>query len=208
MLMSARTPRKPSLQTYGYEPTDLLGVYRSTNPLLVQIPLLLLNELRDEPHNAFVQCFASQKRVRERAFRRLRELDWHILNETLWDYIVGLQSQMRQREGGMATSFPEEKITPEAVMEIGQRMREALLATMSPEERLAGLDPEELARLMAHIETFLINDKHRVTKKAQGNECVTLSLSQRKIIGTSSKIGRPQRATGASHYLGLHWTVH
>jgi hypothetical protein len=59
----------------------------------------------------------------------------------------------------MEKVLTQEGLTPEIVMGIGKKMREALLHTLTPEERLAGLNPEELARLMAHIETFLHQQK-------------------------------------------------
>ena len=54
-IFSAKTPPPALLQEYGYSVIEHPGVYRSANPLLQPVGLLLLNELRPELHNAFIQ---------------------------------------------------------------------------------------------------------------------------------------------------------
>jgi hypothetical protein len=54
LVVSAKTPRKATLHQFGYRQTETPGVYHSVQLLLRRIPLLVLNELRDEPHNAFI----------------------------------------------------------------------------------------------------------------------------------------------------------
>jgi hypothetical protein len=156
-VMSSRKPRALVLAEYGYRMGDIPGVYESRDPLLQRIPLLVLNELTPAPHNAFVQCFASWRKVRERAFRRLEQLDWESLSEPFWDFFVGLRSYwgIEGVEVEMSAMAQGEGLTPELVLETGKRLRKALLATLTPqeiqamlakltpEERLAGLAPEE-----------------------------------------------------------------
>lgn len=62
-IISAKQPQPETLTKWGYIGTEYSGVYKSQNPLLITIPLLSLNELSDEPHNAFIKCFASQQKL-------------------------------------------------------------------------------------------------------------------------------------------------
>lgn len=59
-VISARTPRAAVLRQYGYVETETPGVYRSSYPLLNQVQVIVLNQLRPVEQNAFVQCFASR----------------------------------------------------------------------------------------------------------------------------------------------------
>ena len=137
VLLSARTPRKDRLEKWGYE-EEQKGVFCSQLPLLRRVRLLVLNRLPPQPHNAFVKLFASRKREREAAFA---SLDAPTVAESpkLHAYMVGLQTALGVKgEVNMA-----EMLTPEKVMEIGEKVRQRILEMASPEERLAGLDPNE-----------------------------------------------------------------
>jgi hypothetical protein len=59
-ILSAKTPAAKTLRKFEYKLAEQSGVYRSDNVMLETLPLLVLNELRDEPHNAFVKSFASR----------------------------------------------------------------------------------------------------------------------------------------------------
>ena len=72
-LVSSKTPERETLRVFGYSRSDRTGVYRSENRLLKRISLILLNELSDEPHNAFLKCFASRKKEKASAFDSLRQ---------------------------------------------------------------------------------------------------------------------------------------
>ena len=128
---------------FGYSVTEHPGVYRSANPLLQPVVLLLLNELRPELHNAFIQCFASRGRVRRAAFKRLETMDWQELDEGFGDFFVGLQSHFAEAESEIIEMAKREVVTPETIMETGKRLRKSLLAVLTPAERLAGLAPAE-----------------------------------------------------------------
>ncbi|QTA78289.1 Uncharacterized protein dnl_05100 [Desulfonema limicola] len=58
-LTAAKTPRETTLKEFEYFPSEKSGVYHSKNLFLKNIPLILLNELSDKPHNAWIKCFAS-----------------------------------------------------------------------------------------------------------------------------------------------------
>ena len=143
VLMTARTPHSRFMDKYGYKPSEWPGVYHSDQPLLADITLIVLNELSPTPHNAFVQCFASRRRVRELAFRQMEASGWQQMSETLWEYVMGLRNRLTQKEGASMSIATSEGLTTEEVLKIGKRMRDALLATLTPEDRLAGLAPED-----------------------------------------------------------------
>lgn len=151
VLMSARTPHSRFMDRYGYKPSEWPGVYHSDQPLLAEITLIVLNELRPTQHNAFVQCFASRRRVREQAFEQLEASGWQQMSETLWEYIIGLRSRLTQKEGSSMSIATREGLTTEEVLKIGKRMRDALLATLTPEDRLDGLTPEGRQALAARL---------------------------------------------------------
>ncbi len=125
----------PRLVEWGYT-EERQGVFRSRLPLLWRVRLLVLNDLPSQPHNAYVKLFAS--RERDAAFAAL---DAPVIAESsrLQVYMVGLQRALDVKgEIEMA-----EALTPEKVMEIGERVRQRILEMATPEERLMGLEPEE-----------------------------------------------------------------
>ncbi len=142
-VISARTPRTAVLKQYGYVETETPGVYRSSYPLLDQVQVIVLNQLRPDEHNAFMQCFASQRRVRESAFTRLQNLDWDELGDSLWEFVIGLHERINVQGDNMTEVIASEGLTPEKIMALGKKVRQSLLATLTPEERLAGLAPRE-----------------------------------------------------------------
>lgn len=108
--------------------------YHSANPLLHHILLLVLNELAFVQHNAFIQCFASQRRIREQAFRLLAQMDWQTVSDTFWDFFTGLRTTMTVKGVTMDNEIVSNVLTPEVVMETGKQMRKALLANLTPQE--------------------------------------------------------------------------
>ena len=63
-ILSAHTPRPATLQEAGFYPSELPGVYQSDNIYMRKITLLSLNDLQPTLNNAFVQCFASKRKIR------------------------------------------------------------------------------------------------------------------------------------------------
>ena len=159
VIVSARTPRKERLETWGYEELQK-GVFLGPPPVLDRVWLLVLNDLPAEPHNAFIKLFASKKRERQAAFAAL---DAPTLTESpsLLAYMFGLRQIFgAEGEGEMA-----EKLTPEKVMEIGEQvrrkaleaatlddfdesLRRRILEEASTEERLVGLTNMERRALL------------------------------------------------------------
>jgi len=76
-IVSAKQPQARRLSQWGYVKTELKGVYHNPdNWLLPKIALLSLNELSNEPHNAWIKCFASRKIEKKRALQILRRTDF------------------------------------------------------------------------------------------------------------------------------------
>lgn len=105
------------------------------------LPLLILNKLRDEPHNAFVKCFASRKSAKGAAFKTVTQGDFAQLPGLLWIFLIGLRRLWAVPEGA---DLMNEILTPERVLEMGEQWHKLLLEQMSVEKRLAGLRPEEV----------------------------------------------------------------
>jgi hypothetical protein len=121
------------------------------------VTLLVLNELEPTLHNAFVQCFATQRRVRAAAFRRIKELDAEALSEELWNFLYGLQQQWQQKGGDMNKLITdelllEEELTPEDLIENGRELRELFLASITPEEHLARVSGTDILHLFEQDE--------------------------------------------------------
>jgi hypothetical protein len=140
-VVSSRTPQPATLTAFGYEPTAYPGVYHSQDRWLNVIDLLVLNELSDEPHNAFFKCFASRKKEREAAFATMERMAIWQWSEELWATVNGLHTVLRRLDGG---AMKQTALTPEYLRKLGEGMRDQILASLSPEQRLAGLSPKEI----------------------------------------------------------------
>ncbi|MYC94912.1 MAG: hypothetical protein F4X14_08065 [Caldilineaceae bacterium SB0661_bin_32] len=137
VVLSARTPQTTRLAEWGYEEMQE-GVFRSPLPLLRRVWLLVLNDLPPTPHNAFVKLFASREQERKAAFGALAATEV-TMSPQLHAYMFGLQETLEVKgEIDMA-----EMLTPDKIMEIGEKIRQRVLETATPEEKLAGLDPQE-----------------------------------------------------------------
>ncbi len=158
-ILCSKTPRPKLLKDYGYRPTEWAGVYQSGNILLEHVKILVLNDLSNDPHNAFVKCFASRIEVVQLAFKVLDLGNW---SRKLWGFLLGLQNSLIKKGVIMTRIKKIKEITPEDVMDLGERIFEAMLASMptkevlsrykaeevlaqyKPEERLLGLKSEEV----------------------------------------------------------------
>jgi len=148
-VMVARTPRSEVLEGLGYEVGETPGVYRTHQPVLARVQIIVLNQLRPEAHNFFVQQFASQRRVRRAAFDELQQMGEEQLSDAVMELVFGLRGKFEVQEGEMGKvkeHREEEVITPESLMKLGREIRKMVVATMKPEERLAviaAMKPED-----------------------------------------------------------------
>ncbi len=173
-ILSSKTPSPKLLSRYGYHLTEWPGVYQSNNVMLQNILILVLNDLRNEPHNAFVKCFASrQKPVRE-SLEMIEQLGIGFLPSNLWSFLVWLQqyllkkgetimskgitvddglivgknyirSYMNNLPADEALELVKKYMASMSVDEVLSQYRpEEVLSQYRPEERLKGLKPEEV----------------------------------------------------------------
>jgi hypothetical protein len=133
-IVCAKTPQAAKLAAWGYSVGEQPGVYVSTTPLIQRVVLLVLNELRDVPHNEYLRLFASRQRVRKDALRRLDPK----ASAAIWTVVFALQKAY-ELEGVEMNS----EVTVESLLALGEEMRKQVVASASVEERLAGLEPEE-----------------------------------------------------------------
>jgi hypothetical protein len=143
VLLLAIQPQAETLAKFAYEATAQAGVYRNSQWLLNTIPILSLNELPNEPQNAWVKCFASHRKEKLKAFRLLRQLDWRVLTVDLEWFLAGLWRYWFISTG--ENMIPEAfELTPEQVTEMGKVWGSIHLSKLSLEERLAGVSTAEL----------------------------------------------------------------
>lgn len=159
-VICAQTPQADTLAAAGFHATAQPGVYRHESIAVRRVTLLVLNELEPTLHNAFVQCFATNRRVRTAAFRRIKELGEQALSDELWNFLYGLQQQWQQKGGNMKNLTTdelllEEELTPEDLIESGREWRDIFLASMTPEERLAGVSGADILHLFEQDEQIL-----------------------------------------------------
>ncbi len=138
-LVSSKTPQESTLEKFAWQSADSSGVYESQNPLADSVTLLLLNELADSPHNAWIKCFASRKQEKKSAFDILMDKGFTSLNRRLQWFIEGLLHYLFT----IGDKDMEIEIKPEDVMKIGKKWRQTVLLGLKPEERMAGLTPKD-----------------------------------------------------------------
>ncbi|MCL4870942.1 MAG: hypothetical protein KJ063_18440 [Anaerolineae bacterium] len=124
---------------FGFTLTQWPGVYQSHNPMLNRVTLIVLAELSDESHNAFVKCFATQKKAKKQAFQTLTDVGFSLVEITVVTYLLGLQQLWFKGEQPMNS-----EITPEKVMGWGEQWLELILNNMPPEKILAHYPPQQL----------------------------------------------------------------
>ncbi len=142
-VVSAKKPRQKTREKLGYENEVYQGVYKSHNILLKNIPLISLNELACERHNAYFKLFSSHKVEREKAFKLLESEGLPLMPEPLESLLSGLRLLKGEEE--------MKELTPEQVLEMGRKWGKRYLSTLSPEDmagiplekRLAGIPTEK-----------------------------------------------------------------
>ncbi len=72
-LISSKTPEKSTLDEFGYFSETRAGIWQSSQSPMTRIPLISLNDLPDEPHNACVKLFATKRKQRSAAMREFKE---------------------------------------------------------------------------------------------------------------------------------------
>jgi len=89
-LISAKKPQTATLSKFDYQATKQQGVYQSSNLLLQKIPLISLNELPNNSHNAWLRCFASKYAEKRKAFQCIEPEEIGQTNLKLYWFVSGL----------------------------------------------------------------------------------------------------------------------
>jgi hypothetical protein len=149
-VLSAIKPQASTRKKWGYHRAKLKGVYYSQDRFLQKIPLISINELSNQPHNAFIKCFATHKNEREKAYQIFEQESSLLGTEAVELYLIGLWQWFEEGEKMNI------ELTPENVMALGQKFGKTYLSTLSPEtrkrffssvpieERLAGVNPTDV----------------------------------------------------------------
>ena len=138
-LISAKHPQQATLDKHGFYPVQA-GIYRSNNSVLQSITLISLNELPNAPNNAWLRCFASQKKHQEQAFEQLNQMGLQQFGKKLYWIVQGLRNLLFGRRPVNTEKLVME---PEEIMELGKFWEASYKANMTVEERLEGLSSEE-----------------------------------------------------------------
>jgi hypothetical protein len=140
-LLSARKPQNSTLKKLGYKNTNIPGVYRSQFRLIRKVVLLSLNELSNEPHNAFVKCFASHRQEKQKAFDLLEQsgLLKSLPNPLRW-FITGLKGYWFTLKG----DDMDIEITAEQAADLGKKWGDAYISGLSVEELLDHYDRQKI----------------------------------------------------------------
>lgn len=141
-ILCAKTPTAERLQAFGYELSPITGVYTNQQELLNHIPLLVLNNLGDEPHNAFVKAFASRPAQKAKALATIRQQTE--LSDELLGYFEVLRSLWALPEGAKMNEI----LTPERVVEIGREWKRILFQHATADELEEMLSPESKQKLI------------------------------------------------------------
>ena len=130
-IVSAITPQAETLTQFGYAATDQAGVYRSQETFLRNIPLILLNELSLEQHNAFFKLFASRRKVKLAALETLKGWGLRQLQGKLFWLMKGLLNLWFKQGADLM-----EAITVETLIEDGKHIMEWLEPLLTEEDVL------------------------------------------------------------------------
>lgn len=141
VLLVAKKPHAERLADFGFTSTDYQGVYGSQQPLLHRMTVIVLSELENVAHNAFVKCFATQKKAKTQAFHTLESVQFGLVEATVVTFLLGLQQLWSEEEIAMSN-----EITPEKVMAMGEKWIDLLLATLPPEQVLEHYRLEQVLR--------------------------------------------------------------
>jgi hypothetical protein len=126
------------------------GVYESHNECLKKIPLISLNELSADRHNAYFKLFASHKKERQKAFKILEREGLPLMPEPLESLLSGLRLLTGEQDMSL-------ELTPEQVRNIGRNWGKRYLETVPLKEQLAGANPADVITHLNLEPTEVIN---------------------------------------------------
>jgi hypothetical protein len=148
-----------TLKRFFYEKTCHQGVYISRLPLLVHVTLIVLNELSDEPHNAWIKCFSNRNLEKQKAFIALGKIKKGFISLDLQHALSGL---WRNWFNNLEDLTMNTELTPEKIMEMGRFWDETYLSQFNSKERLEGLNPKERLEGLNEKEILSVVDHQKI----------------------------------------------
>ena len=147
-IVSSKTPQTAFLNEFGYQPGQWPGVMYSKLPMMRLLPLIILNDLSDDPHNLAFKVFASRQKQRIKAiqelFRRKDDLNFD------YNVVSGLFHLWTNKELDMATI----ELSNKAVIEMGKKFGKEYVQMLPAEERMKGLSSDEVLEHLSPDEVF------------------------------------------------------
>lgn len=120
------------------------GVYHSEMTFLEDITLILLNDLRNEPHNVFFKLFGSQHRAKLAAVQLLNRWWLSRLTKRLYWLIAGLLKRWFKKG-----EIFMEVVTVEQLIEEGKRsVGERLVSSLSEAELIELIEQTSVGQLL------------------------------------------------------------
>jgi len=171
-IVSAKTPRNQILKDYGYSLSETKGVYKSEIRAFRFFPILILNELPDNHHNALIKAFASRKAQREKAAKILQDKNYiDIMPKSVRNIIVDIftyifhkpmeekiMQEMTEEQAAKMAKFIDVFVNTNLSLQevlsqykakdvISQFKPKEIISQLKPEDILSNLDKEQLKLL-------------------------------------------------------------
>ncbi len=138
-LVSSKSPLKKVLAEAGYSATGKRGVYKTDAYILNSIILMDLNKLSDEPHNAFIKCFASHKKQKTAAFKTLTSMGLDLFSNQVRWIVQGLNRLLLHLKGENHMNLRDIEVTPESLIEFGKLWGDDFIKNTPIEKLLEGI---------------------------------------------------------------------
>ncbi|MCP4347247.1 MAG: hypothetical protein GY795_17180 [Desulfobacterales bacterium] len=151
-LVSSKTPAESTLREFGYFSETQAGIRQSSHSPMKLVSLISLNDLPDEPHNAFVKLFATKSGQRLSAMRRFRKAGTE-LPEYMRSYI-GKFLEILKGDTGMGNI--EFELTSEERKEMALFVKteltmDEILENFTTEQILDRFTPEQIKAYLKKI---------------------------------------------------------
>jgi hypothetical protein len=174
ILISAKTTQRSTREKFGYLPTDLPGVYRSSERFFEHIPLILLNQLRREEHNALFKFFGSIEKEQEWALDILSRVPW-MPKETYW-HLLTIHS-IRKTGGDMTN------LTREFLAEWTSQLQDRFISVLPVEKVMPQYKASEVLSRYKPEEVLSHYQASEVLSHYQASEVLSHYQPQERLAG-------------------------
>ncbi|ETR67017.1 MAG: hypothetical protein OMM_05366 [Candidatus Magnetoglobus multicellularis str. Araruama] len=141
-IVSAKTPQGQILNDYGYAGTNIKGVLKSDIRAFNHFPLLILNDLPLDYHNALIKAFASRKVQRDRASKLLQDKQYlNIIHKGVKNIIIDIFKYIFRIQ---TKDMTMEEISEEKAAQMARFIDVFVNTNLSLQEVLSLYKPEEI----------------------------------------------------------------